>query len=228
MTDSLTVISSMATKAVLAELTGAFEVQCGCKVVVESIGGVDATRRVRDGETFDLVVLASEAIDELLAARHLVADSKVDVARSQVVVAVPAGEPRPEIGSEDALRRAVLAARAIGCSTGPSGVKLVRLFEGWGIAGRLRERLVTPPPGVPVGALLARREVELGFQQASELLHFEGVDVLGPLPAPIQIVTAFSGGIGARSSRPDSARALLQFIASPAAASAKHRRGFEP
>ena len=158
----------------------------------------------------------------------MVAGSKVDLARCGVAVAVRAGAPRPEIGSDDALRRAVLAARTIGTSTGPSGRGLGRLFERWGIAERIRDRIVTPPPGVPVGALVARGDVELGFQQRSELIHVEGIDVLGPLPASIQIVTTFSAAVGARTRQPEAARALLDFMASPAAAAAKRRHGMDP
>jgi molybdate transport system substrate-binding protein len=140
-------------------------------------------------------------------------------------VAVRAGAARPDIGSEDALKRAVLSARSIGCSTGPSGVKVAALFERWGILEEVRERIVTPPPGVAVGTFVSRGDVELGFQQLSELLHLEGIDVLGPLPASARIVTTFSAGIGSGSSHLDAARALLDFMASPAAAGAKTRHG---
>ena len=107
-------------------------------------------------------------------------------------------------------------------------MELGRLFERWGIAERIRDRIVTPPPGVPVGALVARGDVELGFQQRSELIHVEGIDVLGPLPASIQIVTTFSAAVGARTRQPEAARALLDFMASPAAAEAKRRHGMDP
>jgi molybdate transport system substrate-binding protein len=101
------------------------------------------------------------------------------------------------------------------------------LFERWGSPSD-PARIVTPPPGVPVGALVARGEVELGFQQLSELVHLEDVDVLGPLPAAVQIVTTFSGAVAARASQPDAAEALLAFMASPAAIDAKLREGMEP
>src|SRR5512139_2636587 len=134
MTAPLKIVSSMATRQVLAELVAAFEARSSQAVELESVGGVDAAKRVRAGEAFDVVVLASDAIDRLAAEGRIVAGSRVDLARSGVAVAVRAGAPRPDIGSEDALRRAVLAARTVGYSTGPSGVQLAALFERWGIA----------------------------------------------------------------------------------------------
>jgi molybdate transport system substrate-binding protein len=221
-------ISSMATKALLTELTRAFEARTGQAVALESVGGVEVARRVQAGEAFDVVALSRDAIEKLSATGHLAADSAVDFAHSPVAVAVRAGARRPDIGDEDAVRRAVLAARTIGTSTGPSGIALGRLFERWGIAPELRDRIVTPPPGVPVGAFVASGQVELGFQQLSELAHLEGIDVLGPLPPAIQIVTTFAAAVGAAARRPDAARALIAFLASPAAAEAKRRHGMEP
>jgi len=221
-------ISSMATREVLAELSAAYERRSGCAVALESVGGVDAARRVQDGEPFDAVFLASDAIDKLIDSGRVAADSKVDLVRSQVAVAVRAGASRPDIGSEDALRRAVLAAASIGYSTGPSGAALTRLFERWGIAAQLQERIVQAPPGVPVGALVARGEVALGFQQLSELMHLEGVTVIGTLPEPVRIVTTFSAGLCAGSSHGDAVRRMLDFMASGEASEAKRRHGMEP
>ena len=224
----ITGISSMATREVLAELVPAFERLSGRVVAFESVGGVDAARRVASGEPFDVVVLASEAIDKLAGAGRIVAGSKVDLARSGVAVAVRSGAPGPQIDSEEAVRRAVLSARSVGCSTGPSGVALARLFERWGIADEIKDRIVLAPPGVPVGTLLARGEVELGFQQLSELMHLSGIDVIGPLPPAIQITTIFSAGLCTSSMQGDAVRSLLDFLTSPASADPKRRHGMEP
>ena len=224
----IAVISSMAFREVLAELVPAFGRQSGRVVAFETVGGVDAARRVASGEPFDVVVLASDAIDRLIGAGRIVSGSKVDLARSGVAVAVRSGAPRPDIGSEEAVRRAVLSSRAIGCSTGPSGVALAGLFERWGIAAEIKDRIVQAPPGVPVGALVTRGEVELGFQQLSELMHLRGIDVIGPLPPAIQVTTTFSAGICASSMQRDAVRSLLDFLTSPSSADAKRRHGMEP
>ena len=221
-------ISSMATRLLLNELTGMYEKRSGVSLAFESVGGVDAARRVQAGEAFDVVVLASDAIDKLIAAGRVVAGSKVDVARSGVAIAVRAGAPRPAVDGEQALRDAVRAARTVGYSTGPSGVELAKLFERWGIAGEIKDRIVQATPGIPVGSLVAKGEVELGFQQLSELLHVEGIEILGPLPPEVQITTTFSAGACVATKNADAVRAVLEFMGSPATDEAKRRQGMEP
>lgn len=227
MNTRLTGISSMATCQILAEVANAWR-HAGGEVAFESVGGVEAAKRVQDGEKFDVVVLAAGAVDKLVATGRIVAASKTDLARSAVALAVRAGASRPTIDTETALREAVRSARTIGFSTGPSGVALQQLFERWGIAEVVRPRVVQAPPGVPVGTLIASGDVELGFQQLSELMHLEGIDVIGPMPPGLEIVTTFSGGVCTASTQPNAARALLDFIRSPAADEAKRRHGMQP
>jgi len=228
MTSEIKGISSMATRQVLMELADAFERRSGCRVAIESAGGVDAARRVQAGEAFDVVFLASEAIDKLIAAGCVQSGSKVDLVRSGVAVAVQAGASQPDISTEEALRQAVLAARSIGYSTGPSGVALAGLFERWGIAEEIQGRIAQAPPGVPVGTLVASGKVELGFQQLSELLNLEGITVLGPLPPAIQIITTFSAGVCSATRNASAVRAMLDDMNSPEATDAKRRQGLEP
>ena len=143
-------------------------------------------------------------------------------------IAIAAGATRPDISSESATREAVLRARSIGYSTGPSGAHLVRLFERWGIADEVAARIVQASPGVPVGTLVARGDVEIGFQQLSELMHVPGINVVGLLPPEIQSTTVFSAAVCTASNCPAAAKMLLSFLASPQADAAKRRHGMEP
>jgi molybdate transport system substrate-binding protein len=223
--DRLTGISSMATRKLLADLCQAWAGAGGTPARFESVGGVEAARRVRAGERFDLVVLDQVAIGELAATGHVVAAGRTAIATSSVAIAVARGLPRPEIGSEAAVRAAVLAATRIAYSTGPSGTALLKLFERWGLGERLRERLVQAPPGTPVAALLASGRAELGFQQLSELRDEPGIELLGTLPPELAIVTTFVGAVATGSARDGAAAALLAFMTSPAAAEIKRRHG---
>jgi molybdate transport system substrate-binding protein len=218
----------MAMRHVLTELGDAYEQRSGQRVAIVSVGGVDAARRIADGEAFDFVVLAADAIDQLASDGRIDPGTRTDLARSAVAVAVAAGATRPDVSSESAIRDAVLRARSIGYSTGPSGAHLVRLFERWGIADAIAPRIVQAPPGVPVGTFVACGDVELGFQQLSELMHVPGIDVIGQLPPEIQVTTVFSAAVCTASNCPAAAEAFLSFLASREADAAKRRHGMEP
>ena len=228
MSQAIRIISSMATKQVLAELIEAFQQTSPHKVLLESVGGVDAAKRVQAGEAFDVVILAANAIEQLTKDGKIVAGSRVDIAKSGVSIAVRHGAPHPDVSTEEALKQAVRTAATVSYSTGPSGVHLMKLFESWGIADEIKPRTVQAPPGVPVGSLVAKGEVALGFQQLSELVHLEGIDVLGPLPGAAQIITTFSAGLTTTSTQGDAVRELLAFMVSPASVQAKQRNGVEP
>ncbi|MBX3611801.1 MAG: substrate-binding domain-containing protein [Hydrogenophaga sp.] len=217
----------MATRQVLAELTQAYAERSGQGTDIASVGGVDAAKRVQAGEAFDLVILASDAIDKLIAAGHLL-PGRVDLVVSSVAACVPAGAPVPDLSSEAAVKATVLAAGKVSYSTGPSGVALQKLFADWGMAEAVAGKTVQAPPGVPVASLVASGEVALGFQQLSELLHVPGITIVGGLPEPIRIVTVFSAGIGAHTPRADAVRALLAFMTSADADAAKQRQGMAP
>lgn len=226
--EPIKVLSSMATREVLAELSARYDRDKGQTISLESAGGVDVARRVQAGEAVDVVVLAAAAIDKLIAAGKLVQGSRVAIAHSGIGMAVRAGAPRPDVGSGDAVKAAVLAARTLGYSTGPSGTYLVGLFERWGIAAQVAARVVQAPPGVPVASLVARGDVELGFQQLSELMHVHGIDVLGALPDEIQSITAFCAALSSASDKSVQSAELLVFLSGPDAAASKRANGMAP
>ena len=224
---SLKLLSSMATRDLLNELVARYERSTGQPVAAEAAGGVDVAKRVRAGEAVDAVVLSSTAIDSLIAAGSLLPDSRIDLVKSGVAIAVRAGASQPDVASEEAVRRAVLNAKTLSYSTGPSGVYLEKLFERWGILQQIRDRIVMAPPGVPVGSLVAAGSAELGFQQLSELMTVPGISVIGPLPPAIQTITVFSGGVSSGCDRPELGRALLDYMASPTALVTKQKWGME-
>jgi molybdate transport system substrate-binding protein len=226
---TLTLISSMATQALLAELVAAFTQQHpDTAVTLTSVGGVDATRRVQAGEAFDIIALGSDAIEKLSASGHVRGETRTDLVRSAVAVAVPAATEAPDISNETALKAAVLAAPTLGYSTGPSGLALAALFERWGIAKQIASRTVTPPPGVPVGSLVATGEVALGFQQLSELMHLPGIRLIGGLPEAVQIVTTFSAAQATASRQAAAVQRFLSYAAGPQTAELKRRHGMAP
>jgi molybdate transport system substrate-binding protein len=227
MTTTITGISSMATRLILGELAQRYEAAKGVKVSIVSMGGVDAAKRVREGDSTDVVVLASGPMAKLEAEGHLVAGSVKGFTRSGMAIAVRKGGPTPDIGDEAAVKAAVMAAGKVCYSTGPSGDHLLQLCAKWGIAAD-SDKLLKAPPGVPVGSLVAKGEAQLGFQQLSELIHVQGIEVLGPLPPEIQNVTVFAAGVSAMSAHPAETATLIAYLASPETAGVKQAQGMEP
>lgn len=223
-------ISSMATKALLTKLCAAYAERTGLAVQIESVGGVDAAKRVQAGEPLEVVLLASDAIERLIASGHVRQGSRVDWVNSPVAVAVPAGAITPDISTPAALKATLLAAPSISYSTGPSGNYLAKLFEHWGIAPAMQKKLIVPQPGVPVGSLLAGGNVALGFQQLSEMLGVPGITVVGNLPEGVAFITTFSAGIplGVAPEQVKAVQAFLEFLTSPETATSKLAQGMNP
>jgi molybdate transport system substrate-binding protein len=185
-------------------------------------------KRLAVGESYDMIIMAGLAIDEQIKAGKALAGSHVDLAKSGVALGVPKGAPKPDISTVAALKDTLLKAKSIGYSTGPSGVYMISLFEKLGVAEQVKPKLKQTPSGVFVGGLIAKHEVEIGFQQASEMATFPGVDFVASLPAEAQQTTVFSSGIIADAKEADAARELVKFLKSPQAAEAFKKRGMEP
>ena|SRR5437773_5568955 len=231
--DEIKVMTSGGFTAALTELTPAFERATGHTVVTTygaSLGGAPDSipSRLRRGEPADVVILASEALDDLVGQGRVVAGSRVDLARSSIGMAVRAGAPKPDISSVDALKHALLQAKSIAYSASASGVYLsTELFQRLGIAAEVagKSRRIESER---VATIVARGDAEIGFQQISELLPVAGIDYVGPLPPEVQRVTVFSAGVAAGATTPDAARALITFLASAAGAPAITKSGMEP
>jgi len=219
------VILSAAFKEAYLELVPQFERSAGHKVESLWVPSVQMMSRLKGGETADLVILSAASLEELRKAGLI--SERTDLARSGIGVAVKSGARKPDLSSGEAVKRAVLAAKGIAYSTGPSGIYLMGLFQRMGIAETIKSR-VKQVQGEPAGGVVARGEAEIAFQQVSELLPVPGIDFVGPLPADIQQVTVFSAGLHAAAKQPAAARALVKFLTAPAAAAVIRKKGMEP
>jgi len=215
----------MATRHILSDLARDYESQTGVRVEIRSMGGLEAAKSVRAGEATDIVVLASKVMASLEIEGHLAKGETRDFARSEIAVAVRKGSALPSVASEQAVKQAILDSRKLCYSTGPSGDHLKALCEKWGVPP---ERVLIAPPGVPVATLVANGDADLGFQQLSELIGQQGIEVVGPLPPEIQAVTVFSAGVSMASRDPEGAGAFVAYLASAGTDDTKRRHGMKP
>jgi molybdate transport system substrate-binding protein len=222
---AIKVMASAAFREAYLELAPEFERASGHKVTTLWVPSVQMMSRLKGGEAVDIVILSAASLDELVAAG--IVANRIDLARSGIGIAVRAGAPKPDISSGEAVKRAVLAAKSVVYSTGPSGIYLAGLFEHMGIAAQVKTKL-KQVQGEPAGGVVARGEAEIGFQQMSELLPVPGIDIVGPLPPDIQQITAFSAGLHVAAREADAAKALVRFLTAPAAAPVIRRKGMEP
>ena len=184
--------------------------------------------RLERGEPADVLIMVGYALDSLVKQGKVVADSRVDLVKSPIGIAVKSGAPKPDISSADAVRRALLAAKSVAYSDSASGVYVsTEMFARLGIADAMKDK-AKQIPADPVAGVVARGDAEIGFQQISEMLPVPGVDIVGQLPPELQKITVFSAGITTVSREPEAGKALIKFLVSPAARDEIVKSGLDP
>jgi molybdate transport system substrate-binding protein len=184
--------------------------------------------RLERGEPADVLIMVGYALGDLVKQGKVVADSRVDLVKSPIGIAVKSGAPKPDISSADAVKHALLAAKSVAYSDSASGVYVsTEMFARLGIADAMKDK-AKQIPADPVAGVVARGDAEIGFQQISEMLPVPGVDIVGQLPPELQKITVFSAGIATVSREPEAGKALIKFLGSPAARDAIVKSGMEP
>ena len=222
------VLSSIATREAYLELVPQFEKGSGHKVTTEWSGTPAIMKTMAAGsEQRDLVVISSTEMEVLIRLGKVVAGSRADLSKSGIGIAVRAGAKRPDVSTPDALMKALLDAKTVGYTSGPSGVYMASQVERMGIAAEVKAKFRSVPSGGTIGTIVANGDCEIGFQQVSELVHIPGVDYIGPLPADVQRVTVFSIGLQTGAPNPGPAKALVAFLTTPAAVAVMQKHGLE-
>jgi molybdate transport system substrate-binding protein len=184
--------------------------------------------RLERGEAADVLIMVGYALDDLASKGKVISDSRVELVKSPIGVAVKSGTPKPDISNADALKRALLAVNTVAYSDSASGVYVsTEMFGKLGITEAMKDK-ARKIPATPVGEIVARGDAEIGFQQVSELKPVEGIDIVGPLPDELQKITVFSAGIASVSKEPEAGKALIRFLASPAARGEIIKSGMDP
>jgi molybdate transport system substrate-binding protein len=231
--DEIKVVTSGGFTAAYLELVPEYEASTHNKLATEFGPSMGTTHnaipiRLERGEAIDVVIMAGPALDDLIKQGKVRAGSRVDLVKSYIGMAVKAGAPRPDISTVDALKKTLLAAKSIAYSDSASGVYLsTELFPKLGIVDQIKNKS-RKIEADPVGGVVATGEFEIGFQQISELRPVKGIDIVGVLPPGAQRVTIFAAGIPITATHPDAAKALIEWLASPAAYTAIKKSGLEP
>ena len=224
----ITVLTGQGVVSALRDLAPAFERASGHKVVVSFESAPALMRKIDADAPADLVTQTPEVIDELIRKGKVAAGAKVVFARAGIGVAVKAGAPRPDIGSAEAFKRAMLAAKSVAYSkVGASGRYVAKLMDRLGIADEMRPKTKLVE-GVPVAELVAKGEAEIGMQQINVILPVAGVEYVGPLPGELQDYVVFAAGLLAVAKEPEAAKAMMSFISAPAAEPLIRKSGMEP
>ncbi len=221
-------LASGALKEAYLDLIPAFEKASGHKVVLDWSSTTAIQKRISAGEIHDLVILGNNGTEALIRDGKLIGSTRVVFAKSGISIAVRAGAAKPDIGSADALKKTLLAAKSVGYSEGASGTYLVGMFQKLGVYDQVKAKASIAGNNVPVGDKVVSGEAEIGFHQLSELLPVKGIDIIGPLPPEVQYLTVFSGAIHSAAREPDAAAALSKFLTTPAAGQDIRKHGLEP
>src|SRR5215475_2734116 len=220
------VIGSPGLREVYTQLLPGFEKSTGHHVTTIWGGVNDVAQRVANGEVADIVLLPRAQIDDLVRQGRV--KTPIDIAKSGVGVAVRAGYPKIDLSSGDAVKKALLAAKSMSYSTGPSGVHMIALIKQWGIEDKVKSKIVVAPPDTPVGTVLLRGQADIGFQQVSELINVKGITYLGALPPDANEITQFTAALHAKAATPDAATVLIKYLSAPAAAATIRKTGMDP
>ena len=225
------VMSTVALMATLDDLKPKFESATGNKVTLVYSVIADLKKRVEAGETADVMILSRGALDDLETQGKVAPGSIANVASSYVAIAVRAGAPKPNIHTADNLKAALLGAKSIvyadPAKGGASGVYFAKILDRLGIANEMKPKTILVP-GAQAAEVVARGEAEMGVAQASEIVPVAGAQLVGPLPGDLNNVTVFAAGVGPASQDAGAAKALIQFITSPAGAAVLRSKGMDP
>jgi molybdate transport system substrate-binding protein len=233
MPNEIKLVVTTALKTSMEVLAPEFERATGHKLAFSFGPSTRIAKQVADGEPNDVAIVTAEHIEELTRQGRIVTGSRADLARSAMGLAVQKGAPQPDISTADKFKEAMLKAKSLGMSNpvggGTSGAILAQVFERLGIAEQMKGKLVFGPGGPAglIGNFLVRKEVEIGIQQMPELMAVPGIDIVGPLPPGIQSVSVFSAGLSTAAREPEGGRALIKFLAAPAAAKVMRDKGME-
>lgn len=226
------IFSAIAVQGVVEELVPAFEMAHGCKLDFTWATAPLLLKRLQSGEKADALILNRAVTDTLLAAGGIIAGSDIVIARSATAIAVKAGAPKPDISTSEALKRTLLDARAISytdpAAGGASGIYFAKVLERMGIAAEINAKTKFPPPSGYSGMFLPTGEVDLAVQQVPELLHVPGVEIVGPLPGDLNMLTVFVAGIPADTTQPALAKALIDCLRTEEAEALFRAKGLEP
>lgn len=226
--DKIRMLSTLGLMGAMRSLSSAFETATGIHVDADFAPTLALLKRLRDGEAADLVILTREGLDEMIGEGRVVAAVAADLARSYVGIAVRAGQMHPDIATEAALRKTLLAARSVAYSRlGASGVYFAQLIHRWGIAAEINAKATIVEQGFTAERLVTG-EADLAVQQISELKQVEGIEVVGPVPHDLQTPAVFSAGRMANAKHADAAERLLRYLASPEVVSVLRQSGLEP